>query len=287
MSKCNWIIAVALGLVLPIAFGVAGYQLGRGIGELRGEREAQSQNYAEHTGYQIQRSCFELDATAQTECIERIVDASNENQRAEKDLIAQSEMSTWAFWMLWATLVMAATTAFGVYFVWRTLMATQDMARETTRIGEAQVRAYVTIEDANIAPHPRQNHVSWEVDFIVRNCGQSPARRLRATVKIDNDRPVQGIIMPDLAAGHFCRQSILVTTNDFSLASGSDTDASIFVCVQVEFEHVFSKHGNPVLERADFGARVPVVEGEICKMKSIGGVLSDVQTGNITPTQRD
>jgi thiamine kinase-like enzyme len=137
MSKRDWVIAVAFGLALLLAFGVAGYQLGKGIGELRGEGETKAQYYAEHTGYEIQRTCLGLDAVAQAECVERIVKASNEYQRAEYDLIAQSEMSTWAFWMLWVTLGMALVTTVGVYYVWRTLKATQD-------IGVAQTRPWLS-----------------------------------------------------------------------------------------------------------------------------------------------
>ena len=61
----------------------------------------------------------------------------------------------------------AATAGFGVVFVWQTLSATQDMARDTRRIGEAQTRAYVNVTEA-ITSGDRLT-----LDF--KNFGNSPA----------------------------------------------------------------------------------------------------------------
>ena len=188
MSKRSRIIAVASGLALLAAFSIAGYQLGKGIGELRGERQTQAQNYAEHTSDQIQSACIGLDTVAQTECVERIVKASNEDQRSEYDLIAQTEMSTWAFWMLWATLVMAAITAVGVYFVWRTLLATQDMAKDTTRIGEAQVQAHLMPTDAKATLMTQESdsivYGYYKIELGVKNVGVTPAYRISAVGEV-------------------------------------------------------------------------------------------------------
>jgi hypothetical protein len=61
-------------------------------------------------------------------------------------------------------------------FLWLTLRATQEMAIETRRIGEAQVRAYISITKISLAVDPTKSRPTVEIG--VRNTGQSPARRI-------------------------------------------------------------------------------------------------------------
>lgn len=62
-------------------------------------------------------------------------------KQSQYDLNAQQDMAEWALGMLiiafWLTLI----TLGGVFFVWRTLKATQDMAKSAKEIGDARVRA--------------------------------------------------------------------------------------------------------------------------------------------------
>ncbi|MZQ90598.1 hypothetical protein GVY41_17230 [Frigidibacter albus] len=126
--------------------------------------------YKQQADAQINAACLALSGVPQYECIAQAISAEREQQRAEQDLDAQQQMAEWARWMLIATVIMAAVTGFGVVFVWQTLKATQDMAKETSRIGEAQVRAYLG----------RESCAAWEgtgVEFCgtITNCGNSPA----------------------------------------------------------------------------------------------------------------
>lgn len=145
----------------PIAIG--GYILGYGLGEQSGERQAHSDTYARHAAEHIEQSCSMLDGSAQTECIVRVVEATNEQERAQDDLNAQKNMARWALLMLVATVAMAFVTAGGVYYVWRTLQTTRE-------IGEAQVRSYIypscSTEQINI----EANTISIEF----QNYGNSP-----------------------------------------------------------------------------------------------------------------
>jgi hypothetical protein len=131
------------GLALLVAFSIGGYILGFSLGEQAGEQEANTNAYARHAQDEIDSACAGLNGVAQTECIVRVVEATNEHQRSEQDLNAQKEMARWALAMLIVTALMAFVTALGVYYIWRTLLATQRMARDTGRIGEAQVRAHM------------------------------------------------------------------------------------------------------------------------------------------------
>ena len=70
--------------------------------------------------------------------------------------------------------IMAFFTIAVVLLVWRTLIATQEMARETTRIGEAQVRAYVSISKVeNIHVTAGENIA---LNISISNSGASPAK---------------------------------------------------------------------------------------------------------------
>ena len=93
--------------------------------------------------------------------------------------------------------VMAGFTIIAAYLLWRTFRATQSMATETTRIGEAQVRAYLTIKGAVLklldGPPPIGGK-HWILMVTLQNSGQSPARGFRFSAsqggrKLTDDRP--------------------------------------------------------------------------------------------------
>lgn len=81
--------------------------------------------------------------------------------------------------------IMAIFTIAVVFLVWRTLVATQKMALDTQRIGEAQTRAYIglqpdTFEEewnigASSVPH---------VNFELKNSGNSPAHEVNVVSHI-------------------------------------------------------------------------------------------------------
>ncbi|MEJ6398589.1 hypothetical protein [Yoonia sp. 208BN28-4] len=79
--------------------------------------------------------------------------------------------------------IMAAFTIAVVVLVWRTLIATQNIATDTRKIGEAQVRAYMTYDDIEIIWENKINGPP-EPNFAVvwRNTGNSPARNVRQSI---------------------------------------------------------------------------------------------------------
>jgi hypothetical protein len=94
-------------------------------------------------------------------------DTSEEKNRTTRDLKAQEDMAKWAFAMIIVGGFELAITAVGVVLVLLTLW-------ETRRIGEAQVRAYVSIKSAEI-----EYWGTWEnprIKITAFNSGQSPAR---------------------------------------------------------------------------------------------------------------
>lgn len=77
--------------------------------------------------------------------------------------------------------IMAIFTVAVVVLVWKTLVATQDMATDQRRIGEAQVRAYLSIVEFSFSFDETRSHPVIKIK--VRNSGQSPARKIEVVVR--------------------------------------------------------------------------------------------------------
>ena len=271
MSKSYWIAAVALGLAVLSVVGWSIFQTGFSIGENAGEYQAKSSTYARHAKQEIGNTCAGLNGVAQTECIRNIIEATNQHKRSEGDLIAQRNMSRWALWMLIATALMAIVTAVGVYFVWQTL-------RDTRRIGEAQVRAYLTIENGTVTPQTGElDRVFWYIGFDIRNCGQSPAKRITAHASGDIFGADGHSALPDLAAGSKASTSIILTTkpDDLRFIDADQTKVIFKAHIMVQFSDVFAKTGDRTEVHADFVGVVRVVNDETSTLTNAGTAISE------------
>ncbi|WP_300584976.1 hypothetical protein [Marivita sp.] len=266
------------GLALLIAFSIGGYILGFGLGQQAGEQQANANTYARHAQDEINSACTGLDGVAQTECIIRVIEATNEHQRSEQDLNAQRNMARWALWMLVATMMMALITALGVYYVWRTLLATQKMAEDTRDIGEAQVRAYLSMNDGEVIigeileDNELGHQVRFDVWLTVHNSGQSPAMGVQ--VKIPKWRETHTI--RDVVAGEKRRFDFGVYSHigDVKFVNGSDTQVAFGIDVAVSYIDVF---GKPFSEEKYFVGWLDLVEGESSKL-----YISEVQHITVT-----
>lgn len=99
----------------------------------------------------------------------------------------EDTLAQWVMSLL--SIVAVALSAVAVWFVGKTLIATQKMARDTREIGEAQVRAYLTfdVEKVEIAQKSNRDGTNLSVKFIgkVWNHGNSPAFDYRFHFTID------------------------------------------------------------------------------------------------------
>ena len=98
-------------------------------------------------------------------------------KQSEYDLKAQQDMASWALAMLIVTVWLTLITSLGVLFVWFTLKETRLMATETTRIGEAQTRGYLTVDAGNSQFFMTEKiHVfdNEKLSIRFRNSGVSP-----------------------------------------------------------------------------------------------------------------
>lgn len=154
---------------------MGGYILGFQLGEQSGEHDAHTQEYARHAAEEIEATCLGRGRAFEAECIARIIEAANEDKRAQSDLNAQRNMARWALLMLFATVAMAITTGWGVYYVWRTLGVTRE-------VGQAQARAHLHFEivDVNIDAIEIDGveHVRANFKGNICNTGNSPAHRI-------------------------------------------------------------------------------------------------------------
>ena len=136
-SVVTWIFCFVVACL-----AIAGaYNAGRSKGIAVGENITNSDTYATHAQQDIESRCLISDPASSAECIRNVIEATNEHQRAEDDLVAQTDMALWAFGMLIVTASMAAITAVGVVFIWHTLTATQEMAKDAARATDAAVRS--------------------------------------------------------------------------------------------------------------------------------------------------
>lgn len=85
--------------------------------------------------------------------------------------------------------------------------AAEDSVRETRRIGEAQTRCYLTIDEVKVAVYPPDHNLN--VEFVLHNVGQSTALNLNWTVFLrysvlgrpDRDSPELSSGRPAVAVG--------------------------------------------------------------------------------------
>ncbi|WP_371394791.1 hypothetical protein AB6B38_05595 [Glycocaulis abyssi] len=121
-------------------------------------------------------------------CLVEAVQTEQQRLYAATNLRAQQDMSTWSFATLWISLGLLIVTGVGVTYVALTLdqtrratkaavkaaEAAENTVLETRRIGEAQVRAYITVRHTNSFSKIESNKKHVLVKEII-NTGSTPA----------------------------------------------------------------------------------------------------------------
>ncbi len=136
-------------------------------------------------------------------------DAAKESERAERDLIAQEAMASWAFWLLVTSIVSVALTLAGLVMIWRTLFHTRKAAEASAEmVSQAQRATGAAAHQAKIAEAALvANERPWisadttilgfrfvqdgdgfvqasiDIEFVMKNFGKSPAIQTIAYVK--------------------------------------------------------------------------------------------------------
>jgi hypothetical protein len=169
----------------------------------------------------------------------------------------QNGRPDWGYWFrrifsmedTLAQWVMMAFTIAAAGLLFHTLRATQQMATDTREIGQAQVRAYVTVDKVVLTIKVRDGRVFWHFEINIRNSGQSPARQVSVWVRSPHfvDQEPGGLVV-DLAASSEKIGYVIGSTagNDLDFLPNSDTDMRFIATIGVEFNDVFdlpSKQG--------------------------------------------
>lgn len=98
------------------------------------------------------------------------------------DLRAQERMAHATDWIAWLSLVTGFFGILGLGAIIYTLNLQRDANKITRKIGEAQVRAYLTINSINaryVAVQSNQEiTMEWSIEFKLRNSGHTPARNI-------------------------------------------------------------------------------------------------------------
>lgn len=164
------IVVIGLAIVFIFAFEVASSR------ERARYEQQRTSKYADDAEANIRRTCISVDYSTQAECIRQVIETSNEQQRAERDLSAQQEMARWAFYMLVVSSAGLVITAVGIYYVRNTLVETRIAVEVTREIGKAQVRAYIGSPrvEARIETTPAGDR-RFSIKGFISNSGSSPA----------------------------------------------------------------------------------------------------------------
>lgn len=151
---------------------------------------------------------------------------------ASEDTLAQWLMMIWS-------LLAVIVSGLAVYWVKRTFDVTQNMALDTRRIGEAQVRAYLDVQLSKV--QAGQNGKSlWTFRVSLSNTGQSPASQIFVQVRVAAWGSFD-TTFPDLGAGGQFEGGIPVTGLGDDAFTRTPKRFLDFpkVCVTVRFLDVF------------------------------------------------
>ena len=199
-------IVLVIGLALVFIFAT---EFASAWERARYEQQRTSE-YADNAEANIRRSCIGVDESAQTECVRQVVEASNEQQRAERDLSAQQEMARWALYMLAVSSAGLVITAVGIYYVRDTLIETRKSVQVTREIGEAQVRAYVGPPRVEAVIETVEGRRHFSIRGYLSNSGNSPALLPMAGCHVSMGDEIVNLLhaplVRDIAAGesNFC-----------------------------------------------------------------------------------
>lgn len=107
--------------------------------------------------------------------------------RDERDLQAQRDMAQWAFWLLIVSSGTLATAIAGVILLKQTLDEAHAANKGFADAARRQSRAYMAIESVSAGfavDEPGAGMITLRIAVNMRNCGQTPARRVRRTIEV-------------------------------------------------------------------------------------------------------
>lgn len=267
MSRSDWLRNGAIGaLILLVCSGAVWWGLAYKQEQAQ-QREHTAPRAADPSQKEARETCQGVTGLVDYEnCITEKQKAQRDEQRTQYDLQAQQQMALWAFALFISGVLGLGITGAGVYYVAQTLGATREAvgaanrtADEAKRIGEAQVRAYVTVANVQL----RFAETSPMVTFELHNSGNSPALELHPAVSLvirlpSHERQIgsldgaTGVLIGTLRQGGMHKQTLFVGSTvvpSEALAIMETERGFADIRIDAHYKDVF---GNHISERFNF-----------------------------------
>ncbi|KPU83290.1 hypothetical protein JI58_09400 [Marinosulfonomonas sp. PRT-SC04] len=162
------------------------------LGEQSTISEQRANKHSEYAENLIDRKCLGLELPALQDCIREQIEASLDHSRASQDLDAQQTMANFTKVMGYTAIAGLIIGIGSLVLIFSTLKATQDMVRETTRLGEAQVQAHLMPTDAKVmAINSKTGTIESQHLFVtccIKNIGNTPAYRIFAEGSVNSKK---------------------------------------------------------------------------------------------------
>ena len=176
---------------------------------------------------------------------------SDGSEREKRDLAAQENTATWAFWMVIFTAGQLLLSVAGLWALLRTFRQGQEALEHARQSSRAELRAYLFFQVNIVDPlsaHNSEIKSNW--GFV--NTGQTPARKMRVITKwaVGVESPPENFFdceftdkgtLGYLGSGldTFVNKSIkLSTKNSSDIQSGKKT---LYLFGMAEYEDVFER----------------------------------------------
>lgn len=189
-------VAFALAALFVLIVGIIGHIQ---LLQQQAQTDATARNAANHEA-QLDENlarCYTLPFDQQSICIRNSYDAYRTTERAEENLTAQQYIAKTGFWLWSIGAIQALVAVVGIYFIALTLDASKAAvaaanrtADEAKRIGEAQTRAYMSVEEIFVSIQKNDKGIinygefapTFEIKFS--NTGNSPALSFSCDVRV-------------------------------------------------------------------------------------------------------
>lgn len=197
-SKRKSLAYLPVGLLLFVA-SYGAYQLGRSYEAADFQAEQYAQREQRETAPRVIRECIGLEPRPFAKCADEARDAAAERKREAQNLAAQQKVATGTGFVIALGIFELALTLWGILVLRDQLVANQRATEvmteansvteqaaektvaETRRLGEAQIRCYLTGTSAKFG---FTNDGSAVVLCTLKNTGQTPARGVDCLAEI-------------------------------------------------------------------------------------------------------
>lgn len=222
-----------------------GVQTFRGYLALEDEWERQHEEERDQTGRaadQIANRCRVPDVppASVNDCLAAELDRYIGEDHSDQDLQAQAHMAFWAQALFWLTVVTAIISFGGLILLIVSLGQTRRAISDTREIGEAQVRAYLSINVRDVAIEVADDgdgsNLAVKIRIEVANSGNTPA--YSPIIYYDIEEAIPERIVP-MAVPETMQRSPL--SNSFISAKGVSPNTQLSRVFQVDDPVAFQR----------------------------------------------